>query len=641
MKKNRVLSLIATMMLTLGIYAANIEIDRSWYLAGEAMRVGVTTDNALIAYAELRDTYSLVAGAVIGLEGGKGTGTIELPSNLHSGYYVLSVYTRDNANVSRRLVAVVNSLHKSVDDDIEWVQITDPDSLSYSVKREGEYYAGSEESGKDFLDEFVIDKETAAMIRKYGNRFDTLYTDLQHGNGQFLSGSESNALKNYNSTIEEVRANLLGLYYIADPKLVEFNIVDDIVAYKSQYYTYLMNGLLTQSVRIQHDDNIEDAHMRTCALIANWTYAHADGVIELVKRKVGYTTKTYLKVNDYSRLREIFATLLAEIQRIKNEGDLEAARNIVETYGVKLDHDLHKEILYRYKCLTIAPISDVADEKEVDIRETEGHIIKARVRNVYDGVTYKSHQIHPSLGIVGKQVHFFEGKMVDDSTAVFYTYGLRGKQPLVLSAASYTGVSLPIEMISPFATLPPKRLPHLVFHYKRSEVEARSLEMQRHQIAIAPAKKELQLGYYEDAAAEEGVPLDYDNTLFGEKPDLTYDLDEYRQFLTVREVLLEYISSVQRTKIDGVPQLMVRDEEGNYDSSWPAMVFIDGMPVIDVDRLLSYDARRIHYVNIYRKKYTFGNGVYNGIVSLVSRSGRLTNYPTEPNTQYVVYEFPE
>ena len=127
MKKNRVLSLIATMMLTLGIYAANIEIDRSWYLAGEAMKVGVTTDNALIAYAELRDTYSLVAGAVIGLEGGKGTGTIELPSNLHSGYYVLSVYTRDNANVSRRLVAVVNSLHKSVDDDIEWVQITDPD----------------------------------------------------------------------------------------------------------------------------------------------------------------------------------------------------------------------------------------------------------------------------------------------------------------------------------------------------------------------------------------------------------------------------------------------------------------------------------------------------------------------------------
>ena len=415
------------MVLTLGTFAANIETDRSWYLAGEAMKVSVTTDNALIAYAELCDTYSLVAGAVIGLDEGKGTGTIELPSNMHSGFYVLSVYTRDNANVSRRLVAVVNPLRNSEDDDIAWVQITDPDSLSYS------------------------------------------------------------------------------------------------------------------------------------------------------------------------------ATIVGE--------SLSAA--------------------------------NMTDEKEVDIRETEGHIIKARVKNVYDGVTYKSHQIHPSLGIVGKQVHFFEGKMLNDTTAVFYTYGLHGKQPLVLSAASYTGVSLPIEMMSPYANLLPKKLPHLVFHYRRSEVEARSLDMQRHQIAIAPAKKELQLGYYENAAAEEGVPLDYDNTLFGSKPDLTYNLDEYRQFLTVREVLLEYISCVQRTKVDGVPQLMVRDEQGNYDSSWPAMVFIDGMPVIDVDRLLNYDARRIHYVNIFRNNYTFGNGVYRGIVSFVSRSGRLTNYPTEPNTQYVVYEFPE
>ena len=645
MKKKRLLSLIATMILTLSIYAANFETDRSWYLAGEAMKVGVTTDNALIAYAELRDTYSMVAGAVIALQGGKGKGTIELPSNLHSGYYVLSVYTRDNANVTRRLVAIVNPLHKSLDDDIEWVQITDPDSLSYSVSREAEMHANDAEKGHDFLDEFVIDKETAAMIRKYGIRCDSLHTDLHesliHGGGSLLSGAESNALKNYKTTIEEARADLLGLYYIADPKLVELNLIDDNVAYKSQYYAYLMNGLLTQVIQIKHGDKIEDKHMQTCALIANWTYAHANGAIELVKRRVGYTTKTYLKINDYSRLREIFATLLAEIQRIKSEGDFEAARNIVETYGVKFNHDLHKEILDRYDYLTIAPFTEMTDEKEVDIRETEGHIIKARVRNVYDGVTYKSHQIHPSLGIVGKQVHYFEGKMVDDTTAVFYTYGLHGKQPLVLSAASYTGVSLPIEMISPFAKLLPKKLPHLVFHYKRSEVEARSLEMQRHQIAIAPAKKELQLGYYEDAAAEEGVPLDYDNTLFGEKPDLTYNLDEYRQFLTVKEVLLEFISCVQRTKVDDVPQLMVRDEQGNYDSSWPAMVFIDGMPVIDVDRLLNYDARRIHYVNIYRKKYTFGNGVYNGIVSLVSRSGRLTNYPTEPNTQYIVYEFPE
>ena len=634
------------MMLTLSTYAANIEIDRSWYLAGEAMKVSVTTDNALIAYAELRDTHGMVAGAVIGLENGKGTGIIQLSSDLHSGYYLLSVYTRDNANVSHRLVAVVNSLQKNEDDDIEWVQITPPDSLSYSATREGEKYADSEPGKKkDFLDEFTIDAETAAMIRKYANICDTLRTDISEslvrGNGQFLSATDSTALKDYGSTIEEVRADLLGLYYIADPKLAELNIITDSVAYQSRYYTYLLNGLLTQSTQVKLGDNIEDAHMQTCALIANWTLAHADGAMELVKRKAGYATKTYLKINDYPRLRELFATLLAEIQRIRTEGNILAARNMVETYGTKLDRNIHKEILERYEYLTIAPVTDMTDEKEVDVRETEGHIIKARVKNVYDGVTYNANQIRPSIGIVGKQVHYFEGRMINDTTAVFYTYGLHGKQPLVLSAASYTGVSLPIEMISPFVSLSPKRLPHLVFHYNRTEVEGRSLDMQRHQIAIAPTKNELQLGVYEDAATEDGVPLDYDNTIFGEKPDLTYNLDEYRQFLTIKEVLIEYVSRVQRTNINGVPQLTVRDEDGNYDNSWPAMVFIDGMPVIDVDRLLNYDARRIHYVNIFRNKYTFGREVYRGIVSFVSRSGRLTNYPTEPNVQYLVYEFPQ
>ena len=643
---NRILLLIATMMLTLSTYAANIEIDRSWYLAGEAMKVSVTTDNALIAYAELRDTHGMVAGAVIGLENGKGTGIIQLSSDLHSGYYLLSVYTRDNANVSHRLVAVVNSLQKNEDDDIEWVQITPPDSLSYSATREGEKYADSEPGKKkDFLDEFTIDAETAAMIRKYANICDTLRTDISEslvrGNGQFLSATDSTALKDYGSTIEEVRADLLGLYYIADPKLAELNIITDSVAYQSRYYTYLLNGLLTQSTQVKLGDNIEDAHMQTCALIANWTLAHADGAMELVKRKAGYATKTYLKINDYPHLRELFATLLAEIQRIRTEGNILAARNMVETYGTKLDRNIHKEILERYEYLTIAPVTDMTDEKEVDVRETEGHIIKARVKNVYDGVTYNANQIRPSIGIVGKQVHYFEGRMINDTTAVFYTYGLHGKQPLVLSAASYTGVSLPIEMISPFVSLSPKRLPHLVFHYNRTEVEGRSLDMQRHQIAIAPTKNELQLGVYEDAATEDGVPLDYDNTIFGEKPDLTYNLDEYRQFLTIKEVLIEYVSRVQRTNINGVPQLTVRDEDGNYDNSWPAMVFIDGMPVIDVDRLLNYDARRIHYVNIFRNKYTFGREVYRGIVSFVSRSGRLTNYPTEPNVQYLVYEFPQ
>jgi hypothetical protein len=205
---------------------------------------------------------------------------------------------------------------------------------------------------------------------------------------------------------------------------------------------------------------------------------------------------------------------------------------------------------------------------------------------------------------------------------------------------SYTGESLPIEMISPFAALLPKQLPHLVFHYNRSEVEARSLDMQRHQIAIAPAKRELKLGDYADDTTVEGVPLDYDETVLGTKPELTYNLDEYRQFLTIREVLLEYVKYVKKAKINGVQRLIVRKEQENYNSTLPTLVLIDGMPVIGIDRLLNYDARRVHYINIYGDQYTFGNGVYNGILSFITRSGRLTNYPTEPNTQYLVYEFP-
>jgi hypothetical protein len=231
--------------------------------------------------------------------------------------------------------------------------------------------------------------------------------------------------------------------------------------------------------------------------------------------------------------------------------------------------------------------------------------------------------------------------MENDSTAIFYTYGIQGNQPLVVSAASFTGLSLPIGMISPYATLLPQALPHLFFHYKRSEVEARSLAMQRHQIAITPAKRELQLGDYADETAEDGVPLDYDDKVFGNKPDQSYNLDEYRQFLTIREVLIEYVKCVRSRKTDGVPQLYVRKEDEKYDNSWPAMVLIDGMPVIDTERLLKYNARRIQYINIYGDMYTFGNGVYNGILSFITRSGRLTNYPTEPNTQYLVYEFPK
>ena len=327
--RNRIRSLVVAMVFVPSIFAANVPAlqasgarvvtDHTWYLAGEAMTVSITAENATIAYAELCDTNNLVAGTMVSLEGGEGTGSIELPSNLHSGYYALSVYTRDNAHVCRQLVAIVNPLRKRVDDDIEWIRITHPDSLSYDSESEKE----------------------------------------------------------------------------------------------------------------------------------EWI------------------------------------------------------------------------------------------EKEVDVCETEGHIVKARVKNVTENHFWGS-DIIPSMSIVGKQIHYFEGKMVDDSTAVFYTYGVHGRQPLVLSAVSSTGVSLPIEIISPFATLLPKRLPHLVFHYNRNEVEARSLDMQRHQMAIA---------YADDR------PSVYNDTAFGTKPDLTYNLDEYRQFLTIREVLLEYVVCVEKKKVNGVQKL--------------------------------------------------------------------------------------
>ena len=165
--------------------------------------------------------------------------------------------------------------------------------------------------------------------------------------------------------------------------------------------------------------------------------------------------------------------------------------------------------------------------------------------------------------------------------------------------------------------------------------------MQRHQRQLAPAKSPSQSGTYADDVAEEVVPLDYDDTVLGTQPYLTYNLDEYRQFLTVREVLIEYVKCVTNKKTNGVPHLFVYSKQFSDDSSWPTLVLIDGMLVYDIERLLNYDARRIHYINIYGGQYTFGNGVYNGILSFVTRSGRLTNYPTEPNAQYLVYEFPE
>ena len=388
--------------------------DRTWYLAGEAMKVRVAADNATIAYAELCDTYGLAAGTILRLVGGTGEGIIELPVDLHSGYYLLSVYTRNDTTVSQQLVAIVNPLHKSEDDDIEWVEITHSDSLSYPIP-----------------------------------------------------------------------------------------------------------------------------------------------------------SHPFILHSSFSNLHSSFFN----------------------------------------------PQSP----------ELEGHIVKARVRNVYEGRTFKGSDILPSLSIIGKQIHYFEGKMVSDTMAVFHTFGIHGSLPLVLSATSSTGVSLPIEMISPFVTLLPKELPHLVFHYNRSEVEARSIDMQQRKTTAPPNDQTT------------NTPNDYDDTAFGTKPYLTYNLDEYRQFHTIREVLLEYVSCVSTTRVNGQLQLIVRREFYNRS---PSLVLIDGMPVLDTERLLNYDARRVHHINVYDGQYTFGHGVYNGILSFVTRSGQLTNYPTERNTQYLVYDFP-
>ena len=208
--------------------------------------------------------------------------------------------------------------------------------------------------GSGFRDEFVVDESTVRLIDKYGDMCDTLHTDLHeclgHGSGRLLPGTDPDALKAYGNTIEEARADLFGLYYIADPKLVELGLLPDGEAYKSHYYTYIMNGLMTQLIRIQPGNQIEEAHMRNRALIAQWCYRQGD-VIQLVKHE----GKTYVRISDYAQLRTLFARLLAEIQRIKSEGDYEAARQLVEAYGVKVDAALHQEVLARYRKLNLAP----------------------------------------------------------------------------------------------------------------------------------------------------------------------------------------------------------------------------------------------------------------------------------------------
>ena len=228
--------------------------------------------------------------------------------------------------------------------------------------------------GNGFLEEFAIDQRTVDMIRKYGDVCDDLHTDLHeclgHGSGQLLPGVNPDALKSYGSTIEEARADLFGLYYIADKKLVELNLTPDEGAYKSQYYTYIMNGLMSQLVRITPGNKIEEAHMRNRALIANWCLDNGNA-ISLVKRD----GKTYVQINDYEALRGQFASLLAEVQRIKSEGDYEAGRALVETYGVNINAELHAEVLERYKRLDIAPYKGFLNPRMLPVHNAKGEVV--------------------------------------------------------------------------------------------------------------------------------------------------------------------------------------------------------------------------------------------------------------------------
>lgn len=241
--------------------------------------------------------------------------------------------------------------------------------------------------GNGFLEEFAIDADTVDMIRKYGDKCDDLHTDLHeclgHGSGRLLDGTDPNALKNYSSTIEEARADLFGLYYMADQKLIELGLLSDPEAFHAAYYSYMMNGLLTQSVRIKLGNDIEEAHMRNRAVIANWCLEHSDGAAEIIKKEVntkeGKVFKSYLRINDYDHLRNLFAQLLAEVQRIKSEGDFEAARNLVEQYGVKLNHQLHAEVLSRYEKLNIAPYKGFLNPKYVPLFDDNNDIIDISV----------------------------------------------------------------------------------------------------------------------------------------------------------------------------------------------------------------------------------------------------------------------
>ena len=260
----------------------------------------------------------------------------------------------------------------------DWVR-RDFGSKSVTISNLTSAYAkAAHGSGMD--KEFIIDEPTRQLVLKYGDRCDDLHTDLHeclgHGSGQLLPGTDPDSLKSYGSTIEEARADLFALYYLADPKLVELGLTPNMDAHKASYYSYIQNGALTQLVRIKPGNTIEEAHMRNRALIAHWVLEQAKSqktakpCVELVKQK----GKTFVRVNDYAEMRNLFGTLLAEIQRIKSEGDYEGARKLVETYGVQVDPKVHKEILERYARLKLSPYKGFINPVYQAVRDAQGNI---------------------------------------------------------------------------------------------------------------------------------------------------------------------------------------------------------------------------------------------------------------------------
>ncbi len=235
--------------------------------------------------------------------------------------------------------------------------------------------------GNGFNEEFVIDKETGDLMDKYLFIVDNLHTDLHeclgHGSGKLLPGVHDDALKEHGSTLEETRADLFALYYLADPKLLELGLVDNKDAYKAEYYKYILNGMMTQLMRIEYGKNIEESHMRNRQLISMWAYENgkAENVIELVKKD----GKTFIKINDYEKLRGLFGKLLAEVQRIKSEGDYVAGKKLVEDYAVKVNPEIHKEVLERYGKLDIAPYKGFVNPLYTAVKDAEGNITDVTV----------------------------------------------------------------------------------------------------------------------------------------------------------------------------------------------------------------------------------------------------------------------